>query len=125
MCKHNGPRLDKIKKAIVSKQTPLIRLWRRTENRDNIELEVVPYQKDKQYIAISHAWSDGRGNQQDNSLPRCQLSHLYDLCNLQRGLPVWMDTLCIPRKDEDTEFRTEAIRNMNEIFLNASDHCYL
>jgi Heterokaryon incompatibility protein (HET) len=31
------------------------------------------------YIAISHVWSDGLGNPNQNSLPLCQLEFLYDL----------------------------------------------
>ncbi len=30
-------------------------------------------------MAISHVWSDGLGNPHQNSLPLCQLEHLYDL----------------------------------------------
>ncbi|PCH43510.1 hypothetical protein WOLCODRAFT_138382 [Wolfiporia cocos MD-104 SS10] len=33
------------------------------------------------YVAISHVWSDGMGNEQQNSLPACQLSRLQDLVN--------------------------------------------
>ena len=31
------------------------------------------------YIAISHVWSDGLGNPNENSLPLCQPEFLYDL----------------------------------------------
>ena len=33
----------------------------------------------RRYIAISHVWSDGLGNPNQNSLPLCQLEFLYDL----------------------------------------------
>lgn len=86
----------------------------------DVELKVVDVAKDKlPYIAISHVWSDGLGNERANSLPRCQLRRLRETCfkgpktsavaisdvsqdnktetALPNGeIPIWIDTICVP-----------------------------
>lgn len=52
------------------------------------------------YVAISHIWSDGLGNNENNSIPLCQfkrisrlISALYDV---GESPAFWFDTLCFP-----------------------------
>lgn len=53
------------------------------------------------YIAISHVWSDGLGNVEQNAVPSCQLGRL---AGFVRSLPepfagtqhIWLDTICVP-----------------------------
>lgn len=121
-CEHMGPDIRKIKAAIDRRRTPLVRIKRGREYRDEIQLETIDGDKHTPYIAISHVWADGRGNKEGNTLPRCQLNHLYGLCGLDESgkeLPIWMDTLCIPCRQEDREYRTMAIAAMNFIYLDA------
>lgn len=87
------------------------------------------------YTAISHVWSDGRGNRSGNFLPACQIRELqYSVsfahhANAQPGLDeetflqmenvyFWIDTLCIPRHHEAE--RKRAIKSMTDIYQNAS-----
>ena len=55
------------------------------------------------YIAFSHVWSDGLGNQHANSMLHCQLQRLKRLVeqyNLKAGRRriqhFWLDALCVP-----------------------------
>ena len=71
------------------------------------------------YVAVSHVWSDGLGNEIDNTMPRCQLErisgYISDLPRAPAGLNIaptilfrgeniyvkpklfWIDTLCVPQ----------------------------
>jgi hypothetical protein len=85
----------------------------------NARLKVVNVTADSlPYISISHVWSDGLGNERANSLPKCQLQRLREMCskipiakhhtevisnvdedaNALSGsqMPIWIDTLCVP-----------------------------
>jgi hypothetical protein len=72
------------------------------------------------YIAISHVWSDGRGNDKRNALPSCQLRFLHSICELNPNLAIWMDTLCIPVRGKHEELRQQALKTMNETYLQAT-----
>jgi hypothetical protein len=67
------------------------------EGTNNIHLvESCPTEE---YVAISHVWSDGLGNVNQNSIPRCQFDRLSKLVtDLYDGTPkpFWLDTLCFP-----------------------------
>ncbi|KEF57197.1 uncharacterized protein A1O9_07387 [Exophiala aquamarina CBS 119918] len=74
-----------------------------TEN-GSASLCVRAFQPGVEYIAISHAISDGRGNVNDSALPACQLLEIDAYVrklqstarpNAEPGW-FWMDTLCIP-----------------------------
>ncbi|KAL8870903.1 MAG: hypothetical protein Q9174_003158 [Haloplaca sp. 1 TL-2023] len=62
-------------------------------------VQLVSTNIESEYIAISHVWSDGLGNEHENAIPRCQFERL---CNLVTELcggcpkPFWLDTLCFP-----------------------------
>ena len=45
---------------------------------------------------------------------------MYQLCKLEDGLPLWMDTLCIPWEVAKRRARTKAIANINNIYLDAT-----
>ena len=84
------------------------------------------------YVAISHVWMDGMGNNDGNALPRCQLWRLQRLVNSLYGtaqtepIPFWIDTLCVPRKpkkskefEKSKEFRKKAINKMKDTYKDA------
>ena len=53
----------------------------------------------EEYVAISHVWSDGLGNENHNAVPMCQFNRLSKLvAELYGGSakPFWLDTLCFP-----------------------------
>ena len=93
----------------------------RRDRESRIELEVVIDEPLGRYIAVSHVWSDGRGNPRDNSLLHCQMNWLFDVCQLDQGTPIWMDTLCIPADPDkkDRIYRPAAIQKLNEIYEHA------
>lgn len=80
-------------------------------------LDVIPSSKWTGYVAISHVWSDGLGNDQQNAVQICQLRRLaMELRALQAGrvqepsmddqepVAFWLDTMCIPvTKQDDPE----------------------
>ena len=54
---------------------------------------------EKEYVAISHVWSDGLGNNEANAIPVCQFNRLSKLVTDLYGgssRPFWLDTLCFP-----------------------------
>ncbi|KAI1448494.1 hypothetical protein F5Y02DRAFT_376426 [Annulohypoxylon stygium] len=53
------------------------------------------------YVAISHVWSDGLGNNANNAIPLCQYRRIVNLVSYldeenQDGITFWLDTLCFP-----------------------------
>ncbi|KAM4064589.1 hypothetical protein HRG_005043 [Hirsutella rhossiliensis] len=111
---------------------------------DHEGLQVVQYRENMPFVAISHVWSDGKGNPDRNALPRCQLQHiqakvteLYSVPRRDdqspwtmfgpwkrhsprnpRRQPVgfWMDTLCVPVAEEHKDLRSKAIKQMRAIY---------
>jgi len=93
---------------IVSKNE--IALARLDHDQNGIPyLTIEPAQSDSVYLAISHVWSGGLGNVNENALPICQLQrlarHLEAVCSelglkdqlgITGSILFWMDTLCIP-----------------------------
>lgn len=88
---------------------PLLRVQGTTVQ--DMSLHVVSQAVGKPYVAFSHVWADGLGNQRAIELPRCQLLKLRDLVMNIRGHPkwgtdekededllLWCDTLCCPHE---------------------------
>ena len=63
---------DQISNIIISGGVPLISISR----EGDLDLKVVRWTPYLCYSAISHVWSDGRGNPFSNAMPRCQLLKL-------------------------------------------------
>lgn len=80
-------------------------------------------------VAISHVWSDGLGNKDENTLPICQLARLRRLANKlcddnEDPVPFWIDTLMIPVIPEDAdketrELKRHALRDMEWVYKEA------
>lgn len=90
---------------------------------DGIELSVVECTEGVPYIAVSHVWSDGMGNEASNALPECQIKRLYRLLRYfetDNSVPIvlWMDTLCCPVSKE--RGRNAAISFMQRTYQNSS-----
>ncbi|KAL5043094.1 hypothetical protein BDW71DRAFT_216537 [Aspergillus fruticulosus] len=84
------------------------------------------------FVAISHVWTDGKGNPHANSLPECQLDRIQRLVEgvtwegreevpesdyASDGVGFWMDTLCIPV--EDKVRKDKAITTMRHVYSEA------
>ncbi|XP_044722128.1 uncharacterized protein HRG_05043 [Hirsutella rhossiliensis] len=84
---------------------------------DHEGLQVVQYRENMPFVAISHVWSDGKGNPDRNALPRCQLQHIQaKVTELYSPVGFWMDTLCVPVAEEHKDLRSKAIKQMRAIY---------
>ena len=144
ICASLGPS-SRMKDIVKRGGTPLLRL---TYDRTGVPiLTVEEATTSSMYIAISHVWSGGLGNPKANALPFCQLrqlagnldkvlrkitpafSRLRDWLSPARSTLFWMDTLCIPVRDQSCEnaeetkssreTRQRAINGMQEIYMGA------
>lgn len=72
------------------------------------------------FIAISHVWSHGLGNDKINELPSCQLHSLFNSIKRLGGDDVilWIDTLCVPATDQ--EAKRLAILKLRQVYSEAS-----
>ncbi|KAF8533895.1 hypothetical protein BDD12DRAFT_944862 [Trichophaea hybrida] len=122
--------------AIVEEKAIPLVLW------TGSELKVVKYDSEskQKYLAISHVWSDGMGNQKDNKLPQCQLESIHNMINslyseqrqgqheehlsdpqqpveqstdLDKSVGFWMDTLCIP-VSESPQLASDRAQNLRK-----------
>jgi hypothetical protein len=109
-----------MKQILACKKIPLVFL--KKGEHDSIKLGVKAAEADDTYVAFSHVWYDGLGNQEENSLPECQIKRLarylektpplgvrsgflkghmwsWDIMRLKKVKNLkyfWIDTLCIP-----------------------------
>ena len=139
-CALIGPSLSKMKEIFEAGDFPVVSLTASNE------IEVQRGSQVKEFVALSHVWSDGHGNPNDNTLPTCFLKLLSTLISnalgtgefplnvrsysdvpgmLSRNLKpykkpdwFWMDTLCIPR--QPYRLRSKAIQGMREPFAKAT-----
>jgi hypothetical protein len=80
-CSHLQANVEQLHTILRDGGVPLLRIMPCGEDKlgnQNIEIEIVRKRVGKQYLAISHVWSDGLGNTEGNSLPHCQLKLLYE-----------------------------------------------
>jgi hypothetical protein len=113
--------LAKVFAAINSEGHPVVTVL--SDSDSDFGLDVQQSSFHQPYVAISHVWMDGMGNNDGNALPRCQLRRLQRLAtslyNAAETAPVpfWIDTLCVPRWDR--EYRTKAINKMAATYRDA------
>lgn len=82
--------------------------------------------KDLEFVAISHVWSDGWGNEGAKEINCCQLKLIQRQilsATKNKSTPFWMDTLIIPvgQTDNEKKARKKAIRQIFSVF-SASTH---
>lgn len=122
-CTHLMPNMQKIHAILEDGGIPLIQITVLNDPFDCL-LNVLDARSGVNFVALSHVWSDGLGNAQDNSLPRCQLARLRTIVDASYGYygepvatkvekgvswikrlaltlggaltPIWIDTLCVP-----------------------------
>jgi hypothetical protein len=138
-CLHIGPDFDRVLSIIRKKQIPLITIASGKQGQP-LTLEVEAYTGKQNYVAFSHVWSDGLGNPDQNTLPRCQLIRLRNLLNnlsslsstwhlintvdmrklyrraTNRTVSFWLDTLCIPSPGIYQEERFIGLQLMKETY---------
>lgn len=123
-----GPNPDELAECIEKGFIPLLEY-----KQDTKEVKIVKHKPHMPYATISHVWSGGYGNVQENKMWSCQLDSFMNLItnitnkksgpNRVRAPPrepfFWIDTLAIPvRKSSKTE-RRKAIQKIHEIYTNA------
>ncbi|GAM33927.1 hypothetical protein TCE0_013f01183 [Talaromyces pinophilus] len=145
-CEHHEPSMDRMLDIISNGGTPLV-VWTETDGKPlhlqeykstpghvpSVEIgadgmPVIP-ERVPIYVAISHVWADGLGNEHQNSLPACQLSRIQRLVDEVYGFgpngkpghaPFWMDTLCVPVRKAHDVFRKKCIVAMRNIYQQAA-----
>lgn len=117
-CGFMGPEMEKIYTILDRRLIPVIKVDFLLDDKGvvHLELDVSDSQITPEYVAISHVWADGLGNQTDNKLPLCQLFqiiHLARKASKKVSIAVWIDTLCVPR---DRSQRGKALDLMNDTY---------
>ncbi len=120
-CDHMVAGQDQLFEILRDDAIPLIAPI--SEQASGSAIEIISSHLKEEYIAISHVWADGLGNNQQNSLPKCQFLHIGRLVEALckgKGWPqaaFWIDTICCPVKPhEATEL---AIAKMRDTYLEA------
>lgn len=125
-CSLEGPLSMAVEAALADGVIPLIKISHLDGGhnaRSKILIEVVPFSKDVEFTAISHVWSDGHGNPDENVLPSCFLTRLMrvlDTLPRAKGtgsVTFWMDTLCVPVRKRRS--RDAALRLLKEPYAEA------
>ncbi|KUL87769.1 hypothetical protein ZTR_03146 [Talaromyces verruculosus] len=140
---------EDMKKIVRDGGIPLVRI-NQAAHKGITSLEVKSATANDSYVAFSHVWSDGLGNEKENKLLRCQLERLARYLNTAprpesnvaagqvgsvdmrrmnftyRPQYFWLDTLCIPirpknRRNKDRpDEKDMAIQKITPIFSGAS-----
>ena len=127
-CELTHIELDKVVEIYKGNNIPILSCV--LEPSGSLWVEVIPSSKCSGYIAISHVWSDGLGNKQENAVYNCQLKRLTEeLRALQayRGYhrgesePVafWLDTMFVPQAKEFLQTKKIALGRMNRTYAAA------
>lgn len=126
---------------------PLLQYRREGDAAHEFSIDIVEYEPGMEYAAVSHVWTDGIGNPEENSMLRCQLEYLRRQFNeawwridvqggrTRRGddhsldlvesrpLTFWIDTLAVPAHPDNAfqrDAHAMAIKKIHETFTNAS-----
>ncbi|KAF2230026.1 hypothetical protein EV356DRAFT_536765 [Viridothelium virens] len=140
-CSMMGLPRKRLTEIIAAGGVPLVSI--ETDKSDGgVRLHIKRRTLSSQYVAISHVWSDGMGNPNDNALPVCQIRRLHQYLealphsgnraidkrapNLIPSNPLssksvlfWMDTLCIPVGSAYVDLRMQSINRMASIYATA------
>jgi len=88
---------------------------------ESYTLEVMDLSKvepGEHFAAISHVWSDGWGNEEDNWIHHCQMDLIFQTLrkaatmadischDKNKSIPFWMDTLIIPVMTKEEEYNS-------------------
>jgi hypothetical protein len=120
---HEGLSYNRICKIIADGRVPLVECHAKPNGKISYTISSTAANEKTPYIAISHVWSHGLGNNKANSLPDCQLRRLHSLVfeffDNQGFSRFWIDTICIPVQAAERHLRKAAILSMAEIYGRA------
>lgn len=80
-CAHLHADIEELGAILRDGGVPLVMLTpcdEETTGNRSFKIEIVRKRVGRQYVAISHVWSDGLGNTKGNTLPNCQVQVLYE-----------------------------------------------
>ncbi|KAF2149316.1 hypothetical protein K461DRAFT_300877 [Myriangium duriaei CBS 260.36] len=131
-CRHVRVHKNQLIDIISSKMgVPLVTI--RDGPQGRLVLHLQARSQFSKYVAISHVWADGLGNNYRNALPECQLRALRDYIREMTGevedshveQPFWMDTLCVPvyvqgrSSNESYTAKMRSLNRMDSIYAEA------
>ena len=123
-CQLVGPSIEDVANVLARGNTPLVR----APSNEPYQLLELDRASPQIYVAISHVWSDGLGNPNQNRVHACTFRHIQHLVNElyrpeERPVPFWIDTMCIPPQENHTpkhkKQRKEGITRMAETYAQA------
>jgi hypothetical protein len=94
-----GDLFDILKSGSIPLTNPFECAVKDSDHGQRLYVKLVDFKPHVKFVAISHVWSNGLGNQHDNGLPQCQFDWISRLVsNLYGGVPMpfWLDTLSFP-----------------------------
>lgn len=125
LCPFIEAETDKLSSLLRRGATPVISVCSMENDSQELMIDIKSSTLVKQYVAISHVWSDGLGNPDSNAMYRCQLLNIQKMVNLlgvmigsSKPVHFWIDTLCIPV--HDVQDRRCALNNMARYYSDAS-----
>ncbi|EED13255.1 conserved hypothetical protein [Talaromyces stipitatus ATCC 10500] len=77
-CAHLQADIQQLHTILLEGGVPLLCISPPESKDDGFKIEIVRKRSSRQYVAISHVWSDGLGNENGNTLPHCQIQLLYE-----------------------------------------------
>ena len=123
-----SPDIEAVVNIIHQDITPLLQFHpSQPDERKESFLEVLQEESETSYVALSHVWKDGLGNEKSNSLSQCQLARIQDTVDSLFGKgpmdlshPFWMDTLLVPQGNKFKAAKDRTLTRMTEIYKNAN-----
>jgi hypothetical protein len=111
--------VQQVRHVISEQCTPILTISECGDKTGTYKIKVHHSGPQVRYVAISHVWSDGLGNNQRNSLPLCQMLRLQTLAdNLygsgDRPVPFWIDTICVPLEPLERKAAIVALKQTYE-----------
>ncbi|KAI3318587.1 hypothetical protein HD806DRAFT_511259 [Xylariaceae sp. AK1471] len=128
-CKPCGPPLNEIINILGNDNENLIPLLEFDDKKKGGErFKVVRFDRNNsnevtEFVTISHVWSDGWGNEEENKLNECQLKFINrQIKRVIKSGPAlfWMDTLVAPVTKSYEKQRKKAIRQIPSVFGKSS-----
>ncbi|KAG9234097.1 hypothetical protein BJ875DRAFT_25721 [Amylocarpus encephaloides] len=120
-----GPEIPKLIDTIKSGCIPILE-YRKSNTEDKWIVDVEKHKPYVSYATISHVWTDGYGNPEENKLWKCQLDYFDTLFKkVPEKIPsarctrFWIDTLAIPVDNAYKIERRQAIQKIHDIYTKA------
>ena len=121
-CKPLLPDPQKVYDAIGQDQVPVMGL-EGSDGDMRLVVRALSAESEEEYIAVSHVWVDGIGGKTETGLKQCQVERLHALCHSianSGSRYFWVDSLCIPRCENDRGLYVKALDSIKTVYSRAS-----